>query len=204
MFAGAAACFFLFGGVGPAAFAVLASLFVMTWASTRLGYRHKEELGLAESRVGRSARQVLANLAVPAMGAVLFGATGNRVWLVTTAAALAEAGSDTVASEIGQSFGRTACRIIDWKPVPAGTDGGVTTWGTVAGAFAAFVLAAIAAFSGMISPPHLWVAALAGFLGMLADSLLGATLQQRDWISNEGVNLLGTLIAAALALSLSP
>jgi uncharacterized membrane protein len=34
---------------------------------------------------------------------------------------------------------------------------------------------------------------------MLIDSILGATLQRRGWISNQTVNLLSTLAAAALA-----
>lgn len=39
--AGGLACFLLFAGAGPAAFATLATLFAMTWASTRFGYRRK-------------------------------------------------------------------------------------------------------------------------------------------------------------------
>ena len=96
--AGGLSCFLLFAGAGPAAFAALALLFAMTWASTRLGYRRKQSLGLAERREGRSAWQVLANLAAAALSSVVFSATGNRAWLVATVAALAEAATDTVAS----------------------------------------------------------------------------------------------------------
>jgi len=67
--AGGLACFFLFAGLGPAAFGVLVTLFVLTWVSTRLGYRRKQALGLAERREGRNAWQVLANLAVAAAAA---------------------------------------------------------------------------------------------------------------------------------------
>ena len=38
-----------------------------------------------------------------------------------------------------------------------------------------------------------------GFVGMLADSLLGATIQRRGWLSNEAVNFVSTLAAATLA-----
>src|ERR1035438_8062944 len=86
--AGGIACFLLFGGAGPAAFAALAALFAMTWASTRLGYRQKLALGLAERREGRNGWQVLAHLAAAAARSVIFSATGNRAWLVATAAAL--------------------------------------------------------------------------------------------------------------------
>src|SRR5260370_23327565 len=56
--AGGLACFLLFAGAGPAAFATLAALFLMTWVATRMGYRRKLTLGLAERREGRNAWQI--------------------------------------------------------------------------------------------------------------------------------------------------
>src|SRR3982074_3468306 len=131
--AGGVACFLLFAGAGPAAFATLAALFLMTWVATRLGYRRKLALGLAEHREGRNSWQVLANLAVAALGSVVFCATGNRLWLIAAVAALAEAATDTVASEIGQYRGPDARMITTWERVPPGTDGGITIAGSGAG-----------------------------------------------------------------------
>ena len=199
MFAGGAACFLLYAGAGPSAFAVLAALFLLTWAATRLGYRRKQELGVAERGDGRNAWQVLANLAVAAASSAVFGWTGNRAWLVAVAAALAEAATDTVASEVGQSRSRTARLITSWKPVSAGTDGGITVAGTIAGTAAGVVIAAVAALVGMVVHAQIWIPAAAGFAGMALDSLLGATLQRRGWMNNEAVNLLGTLAAALIA-----
>lgn len=130
--AGGFACFLLFAGVGPAAFAALAALFAMTWATTRLGYQRKLALGLAERKEGRTAWQILANLTAAALSSTAYGATGNRAWLVATLAALAEAATDTVASEIGQYRGSRARMITTWKQVPAGTDGGITIVGSIA------------------------------------------------------------------------
>ena len=201
--AGGLACFLLFAGAGPAAFATLAALFVMTWVSTRLGYRRKLAMGLAERREGRNAWQILANLTVAAAGSVVFSATGNRVWLVAALGALAEAATDTVASEIGQ-YCRTDARLITtWERVPAGTDGGITIPGSIAGVAAGMVIAAVAAVGGVILQAQLWIPVVAGFAGMLIDSLLGATLQRRGWISNQAVNFFGTLAAAGLAVVIS-
>ncbi|HLX86081.1 MAG TPA: DUF92 domain-containing protein [Terriglobales bacterium] len=197
--AGGASCFLLFAGAGPAAFAALGALFLMTWIATRQGYRRKLALGLAERREGRSAWQVLANLAVPAGGSVLFGATGNHFWMVATAAALCEAASDTVASEIGQSRGAAGFLITTWERVPAGMDGGITLIGSFAGLAAGAVIGIVAAGGGMIRWAELWIPVAAGFAGMLVDSLFGATLQRRGWISNQAVNFAATLAAAALA-----
>jgi uncharacterized protein (TIGR00297 family) len=196
--AGGFACFLLFGGAGPFAFAALGALFVMTWISTRLGYRHKVALGIAEPREGRTAWQIIANLAVAALGSIVFGATGNEPWLIASLAALAEAATDTVASEIGQYRNSDSWLITSWESVPAGTDGGITLAGTVAGIAAGLVIAGVAAVGGIISRSEFWIPVTAGFVGMLIDSFLGATLQQRDWISNQTVNLLGTLAAAVI------
>jgi uncharacterized protein (TIGR00297 family) len=201
--AGGLACFLLFAGSGPAAFATLTALFLMTWVSTRLGYRRKFALGLAEQREGRNAWQVLANLAWAALGSVVFSATGNRLWLVAAMGALAEAATDTVASEIGQYRGSGARLITTWERVPAGTDGGITISGSIAGMAAGLVIAAVATVCGMLPRAQFWIPVAAGFAGMLIDSLLGATLQRRGWIGNQGVNLFSTLAAAALAYALA-
>jgi uncharacterized protein (TIGR00297 family) len=197
--AGGFACFLLFAGAGPAAFATLAALFVMTSVATRLGYRRKLTLGLAERREGRNAWQILANLAVAAGASVVFGVTGSRVWLVSVMAALAEAATDTVASEIGQVRGPDALLITSWKRVPAGTDGGITIPGSIAGLAAGIAIAAVAALGGMISRDQIWIPVVTAFAGMLIDSFLGATLQRRGWLSNQAVNFFATLAAAVIA-----
>jgi uncharacterized protein (TIGR00297 family) len=201
--AGGLACFLLFAGAGPAAFATLAALFLMTWGATRLGYRHKLALGLAERREGRNAWQVLANLAVAAIGSAVFSATGNRAWLIAALAALAEAATDTVASEIGQYRGPDARLITTWERVPTGTDGGITIPGSIAGLAAGLVIAAVATVGGILPRAQLWIPVAAGFAGMLIDSVLGATLQRRGWINNEAVNFFATLAAAGLAYAVS-
>ena len=201
--AGGLACFLIFAGAGPAAFATLATLFLMTWAATRMGYRRKLALGLAERREGRNAWQVVANLAVAALGSVVFGATGNRVWLIAALAALSEAATDTVASEVGQYRRPDARLITTWERVPAGTDGGITIPGSIAGMGAGLAIAVVATSGGILLPSQLWIPVAAGFAGMLIDSVLGATLQRRGWISNQAVNFFATLAAAAMAFAIA-
>ena len=185
------------------AFAALGALFLMTWLSTRLGYRTKHQLGIAERREGRNGWQISANLGVAALSAVGFGITGNGAWLIATAAALAEAATDTVASEIGQMRSQTALLITNWEVVPAGTDGGITLAGTLSGVVAGTTIAAIATFSGWCRALNFWIPATAGVFGMLVDSLLGAVLQRRGWMNNEAVNFCGTLMAAAMAYTIA-
>lgn len=201
--AGGLACFALFAGIGPGAFATLAALFAMTWLSTRLGYLRKQELGVAERREGRNAWQILANLAVAAAGALFFAGSGAAVWRMFAMAALAEAATDTVASEIGQWREREAIMITTGQRVPAGTDGGITIAGTLAGLLGGIVIAAVATASGLLALRATWIPVVAGFAGMLADSVLGATLQRRGWLSNQAVNFFATLAAGVLAYALA-
>lgn len=197
--AGALACFLLFAGGGPWAFAALAALFAMTWATTRLGYLRKLALGVAERPEGRNAGQVLANLVVPALASAFFNFTSKQVWIVAAVAALAEAATDTVASEVGQYRGSSPRMITSWQRVPTGTDGAITLVGSAAGLAAGAGIVAVAAAGGLVPMAQLWIPLAAGFAGMLIDSLLGATVQRRGWISNQTVNLFSTLAAAALA-----
>ncbi len=201
--AGGVACLVLFICAGPAGFATLVTLFVLTWAATRFRFRRKQELGLSERREGRNASQVIANLGVAAACSILFGFNGSAPWLVAMVAALAEAATDTVASEIGQTAGRTAHLITTWEPVPSGTDGGITLRGTVAGSLAGLIVSSVAAATGIVPREQIWVAAAGGIIGMLFDSVLGATVQRRGRMNNDGVNFTSTLFTALLAFALA-
>ena len=198
--AGAVISFVLFVAAGPGAFLALVTVFVLAWITTRLGYARKQRLGTAEAKEGRRTSQVLANLTV-AGAAGLFSAVlhWREIALVLAAAALAEAAADTVSSEYGQAMGESATLITTGEQVPAGTDGGVTLPGTIAGLCAAVVVAAVCLGTRLVSLRHAGVAALAAFLGMLVDSVLGATLERRRILGNDAVNFLGTVSAAVLA-----
>ena len=201
--AGGIACLVLFVCAGPGAFATLVTLFVLTWGATRFRFRRKQELGLSEKREGRNAAQVLANLGVAAACALLFAVTGSASWLVAMVAALAEAATDTIASEIGQSSGQKSRLITNWKPVVSGTDGGITLRGTVTGALAGLIVCSVAIATGIVPREQFWIAALCGIIGMLFDSVLGATVQRRGRMNNDGVNFTSTLFAALLAFALA-
>jgi uncharacterized protein (TIGR00297 family) len=202
--AGGLICFVLFASVGPGAFAVLFSLFVLTWIATQLGRPRKQRLGTAERGEGRTAKQVVANLGVAALCGLVFALRGQTFWSLAMAAALAEAAADTVSSECGQAFSDRARLITTFASVPAGTDGGISLLGTVFGFAAATTISSVSAWMNLIPKRWLWISTLAGVLGMLVDSLLGAWFERRGWLSNDAVNLAGTVMAAALAAALLP
>lgn len=207
-FSGACAGLFLtfvlcFTG-GPAALAVVATVFFLTFASTRLGLSRKLRFGLSEPREGRRASQIFANLGAAALCAapVIYYARSGRPLFIGVVAALAEAAADTVSSEIGQSFAIRPVLITTFRRVAPGTNGGVTPIGTAAGIIAALCVCYVATATRLI--PYHWfgIAFVAAVLGMFLDSLLGATLERPNRLGNDSVNFSSSAFSAFFAIGL--
>ena len=198
---GAIISLILYLGAGPGAFLTLVSVFLLTFAATRLGYARKLSMGTAEKGDGRRASQVLANLSVASAVALLFAANANAIFLLALVAALAEAAADTVSSEYGQAVSQRPRLLTTWQIVPSGTDGAVSLAGTLAGTIAGFVVSLVSVAAGLIGWHWVPVSTGCALLGMFLDSLLGASLERRQWLNNDAVNFFSTLMAAATALA---
>jgi uncharacterized protein (TIGR00297 family) len=118
---------------------------------------------------------------------------------------MATATADTLASEIGSTYRGQPRMITTLKKVKAGTDGAVSLLGEAAALFGSVSIAAVAIVLGVFGP-GVWTAftltVLGGFLGTNLDSVLGATFQQRKWLTNEGVNFFATLAGGAISMLL--
>ncbi|HEY3767797.1 MAG TPA: DUF92 domain-containing protein [Candidatus Angelobacter sp.] len=176
-------------------FLALIIVFSVTLAATRVGYARKQQLRTAEPAGGRTAAQAMANLGIAALVVAIAPAT----WPLLALAALAEAAADTSSSEIGMAFPGKTVLVTNFKPIPAGTDGGISLFGTLAACLGAITVAAAALLSGLVTPRQAAVIVLAGFLGTMVDSLLGSLFERRGWLNNDLVNLLSTAAAAGLA-----
>jgi len=199
-------------GFGWPGLALLAAFFLTGSILTQIAERRGPS---------RSARQVFANGGV-ALVAALLGS-----W-AAAAGAIAAAAADTWATEIG-AFSPFPPRLItSWRRVTRGSSGGITALGTLGGVAGA---AGIAGLTAALAPrgmaPGFAILTAAGVAGMLADSVLGATLQGKyecpacdarfergqtvchepvrlasgwRWLDNDGVNLAATLVGAAVAV----
>jgi uncharacterized protein (TIGR00297 family) len=192
-------------GYGFRSFAMLLLFFALGSVATRLGYRRKASRGVAEHRGGRrSWREASANLLAGSFFAILVVTTPYQAaFLLALVAAFAEAAGDTISSEIGQWLSGRAYLITTFKPVPAGEDGGISVFGTAAGAAASALVAGTALALGLCGARGALLALGAAVLGNLFDSVLGATLERRGLVTNGIVNFAGTSLAGAVTLILA-
>ena len=197
--AGAVVGYALYLGLGAGAFITLIAVFLLTLLATRAGYSRKQRMGTAEHGDGRTAAQVFANVGVAGAASLLYIFIPDRALALACVAALAEAAADTVSSETGQAASSTARLITTWQAVPAGTDGGISLPGSIAGGASALIVAGVAGAVKLVPWPSIFIASGAAILGMFFDSALGAWLERRSLLSNDSVNFLSTLAAAAIA-----
>jgi uncharacterized protein (TIGR00297 family) len=145
---------------------------------------------------------------------------------IMAAAALTAAGADTTATEIGTWWRGSPISLRSWSRVPPGTSGAVSVVGSLAMVVSAILLSGVAVAIGLIPAGALWLTTVAGVAGAVSDTLLGAAAQSRRrcdacaeateqtvhrcgtptrpdgglaWMTNDVVNLLCTVTAAAVA-----
>ena len=115
------------------------------------------------------------------------------------AAAFSSAAADTVSSELGMVCGKSFFRITSFRADQRGRDGVVSWEGINLGIMASLVLA-IVYFAFHASMRDAVSILIAGTIGNLSDSVLGATLERKNIIGNDLVNFMNTLIASAVIL----
>jgi uncharacterized protein (TIGR00297 family) len=201
--------------------ALLLVFFVSSVALGRVGRAEKRRrsAGVIEKSGPRDATQVLANGAIFGVGAFL------AIAAAVALGALAAATADTWGTEIGLLSRRAPRSILTWAALEPGMSGGVSAQGllaTVAGACSIALLAWLLDWPAGVTI----AAAIGGVVGAMADSVLGATVQQRRrstrtgrlterlreadgtptvlagglrWLDNDGVNFAATLIGAGTA-----
>lgn len=187
---------------GISLFLILLAFFFLGSLFTRYKYAYKLSQGIAEKKGGvRGYKNVFGNSLAALSLAVAYGIfpPHGNVLLSAYIGSVATACADTLASEIGETRKKEPRMITTFKKAKPGTDGAVSDLGEAATLFGASVIALLA-FLLINQDINLIIAVTAGgFLGANIDSLLGATLQQRGYLSNNGVNLFATISGAIIS-----
>ncbi|MDO9097503.1 MAG: DUF92 domain-containing protein, partial [Candidatus Methanoperedens sp.] len=149
----------------------------------------------------RGYKNVFSNSLAALSLAIIYGIYPSHGLVILAAylGSVATATGDTLASEIGETCNEEPRMITTLKKVRAGTDGAVSFLGEGAAFFGSLVIALLA-FVLIKNDFGLIVAVTAGgFIGTNIDSVLGATLQQKGYLSNNGVNLFATISGAIIS-----
>lgn len=175
--------------------------------ATKWRFEEKTQRGLNESSDGhRGWINVAANGGMPALVALLAFVLNDwesGLWMF--AAAVAVATSDTWASEIGCLDDRVRM-ITTFKPCEAGVNGGFSPNGQLAAALGGILIgitaliANLVMFSSSVSDSMMLAAIVAGlgFLGCQIDSVLGAVLENRGFLTKGSVNALSIIAGVGM------
>ena len=150
-----------------------------------------------------SAATALACAACSVQGSSFLGIS-SELFLLAYVASLSTKLADTFASEIGKAYGKTTFLITTLERVEPGTEGAVSAEGTAAAVVGGLLLSLYGWAIGLISGPAVPISVAAAFIATNIESVLGATLQGKEeleWITNEVVNFINTLIGAAIAIA---
>jgi len=180
-------------------FVILLAFFLLGSMFTRYKYNFKLAHGTAEGKSGvRGYKNVFSNSLAALVLAMAYGVFLSHAQILMAAylGSVATACGDTLASEIGQTFKGEPRMITTLKKAKRGTDGAVSWLGEGAALFGSLAIAVLAYVLIKEDMVLLFVVTAGGFIGTNIDSALGATLQQKGYLSNNGVNLFATISGA--------
>ncbi len=218
----------IFGGI---LWLILLLFFLITsFGATKYKYALKKAKGVHEGRRGeRHVSNVVANGLAPTLIALLSYEEFHFIedkWMAEIAfvTAISVAAADTIASELGVLSDKTYLITKLKKRVKPGTSGGVSLlgqfWAITAACYTAimgwFMLYYIpetflnhdavtfSAGSPLYAHALVMIPLIIGFFGCQIDSVLGATLEKKGWLSNNGVNFTSTSLGGLIAWMLVP
>ena len=172
---------------------------VMSLLATKYSKKYKMSLGEFEGR--RTSKNVISNGVVACFMAAFGGyyspLVGGFIGAIATATA------DTLASEIGV-LDHHPRLITTLQKVDPGTNGAVSTLGTVVGMAGAAIIGMAAFLLGIMADPLLavFVSIISGTVGCFMDSILGAVFENHNLLTNEHVNLIATIVGALVGIIL--
>lgn len=167
-------------GLGGYAYTAVLLIFFITSSGLSFAFKRRKKDTEAKHAKGsrRDAGQVLANGGIAGLLVILHFFIPEEGWVFWAySASFAAANADTWATELGVLSKSAPRLILTGKTVEMGTSGGVTRLGTLAALSGAFIVALTGYLFQPVNPIAILAVTLAGLVGSLVDSILGATVQ---------------------------
>ncbi|MDZ7262549.1 MAG: DUF92 domain-containing protein, partial [candidate division KSB1 bacterium] len=193
---------------------------------SRVGREQKKTFkAIFQKSSQRDLGQVLANGGLAGILVLMWNYFPGEQWYFLYLGTLAAVTADTWATEIGVFSRKWPRLILNFKPVPPGTSGGISPLGTSAAMAGALIISLVGWLVSEVKVKLFLLIILAGLLASMFDSLLGATIQAQfqcprchkitersshcngaitlrvsgwKWVTNDVVNLACALFGMAL------
>jgi uncharacterized protein (TIGR00297 family) len=200
--------------LGYRGFPVLFAMFLLGTLATKVGFKTKQEKGLAEEEGGaRGIKNVIAKCLPGVCFALAASFTDSdsgfffEAMILGFITSFATGAFDTVSSELGQVYGKRAFTLIPPRRVKPGTEGAVSLEGTIAGLIAAIVIILLGYWLILAHCPMQFITAffiplVAAFVSNLVESILGSQFEQKQLLGKFGTNLINTIFGGILAIFL--
>ncbi len=165
-------------------------------------FKHEYKKKIFGEDFSRGVPNVLANGLPAILFALLYKIYPNEIVTYSYLATLAALMADKASSEIGILSKRAPVYIINFKPVPKGTNGAISILGEISGILFAGILGILSYIMGLTNDLLLTilVAISFGFIGSNLDSLLGALFENRGIMNKHHVNFLSGTISGIMCL----
>ena len=191
------ACVGIFGSLS--AFFLLTIFTIAGFVATLKDFNKKKEAGVQEGEAGERNWKNEMGVGLPPVLIVIINflyPLDPNLFAILFISTITVAGADTIASEIGVRDPKVYL-ITTFKPTVPGTNGGVSMTGTVTSTIASLLIAILGWF--VITEtldPLLFIPFVAGVVGNLMDSVIGAALENPGYISKYGNNCVTSVIGA--------
>jgi uncharacterized protein (TIGR00297 family) len=192
--------FFVYAGAGFTGYLIMTLFFFFATLATAYKKRMKQEKGLPEHST-RDACQVWANAGLAGLAGSLSLFVDDPIVPIVIASVFSSAMADTISSEMGMVTGKKFFNIISLQQDSKGRDGVISLEGSLWGLAGSVLIASIYVF-GFGWSPAFFIIIMAGSMGNLADSVMGALWERQGKLGNNMVNFLNTIVAVVIAVLL--
>jgi uncharacterized protein (TIGR00297 family) len=178
-------------------------------------------VGEIRNKKPRDHIQVICNGGTSGIVSILYLINKNPVFIILYFISISISTSDTWSSETGNYFKGKVLDILSFKKIEKGLSGGVSFYGTFIGFLGSLLIGSLYYFLYEKNMKITFIITIAGFTGMIADSITGSLLQAKymdkkghitemnlpgntivkgyQWMTNDMVNLLSNAVITSLA-----